>query len=64
MNQTLWMIFRGPLLLACLSLVGLVSGLLGDGPWDGLSWLSLGIPTLWVSAWCLKPLIGRRPRAR
>ncbi len=32
-----------PLLLAFLSVGGLVAGLLGDGIWDMLSWLSLGV---------------------
>ncbi|MDB5974160.1 MAG: hypothetical protein JWR07_920 [Nevskia sp.] len=37
-------VFGMPLLLALLSLLGLVSALLGDGAWDALSWLALGIP--------------------
>jgi hypothetical protein len=37
-------VFGMPLLLALISLVGLVSALLGDGAWDALSWLALGIP--------------------
>ena len=32
-----------PLLLAFLSVGGLVAGLLGDGIWDMLSWLALGV---------------------
>ena len=44
MKRNLWMVFRWPLALAVLSLVGLVSALVGDGPWDALSWVALGIP--------------------
>jgi uncharacterized iron-regulated membrane protein len=35
--------WRMPLLLACLTLIGLVSALLEDGVWDWLSWLMLGV---------------------
>jgi uncharacterized membrane protein YczE len=42
---SLWQIFRIPLLLGALSAIGLVSALVGDGPWDVLSWLMLGIPS-------------------
>jgi hypothetical protein len=38
------MIFRWPLLLFVLSLFGLLSALIGDGVYDLLSWLSLGVP--------------------
>jgi len=31
--------------LAVLSAVGLLSALLGDGGWDALSWVALGLPT-------------------
>ncbi|MGK6320502.1 hypothetical protein [Sphingomonas sp. DT-204] len=37
-----WKIFRWPLLIAAVSLVGLVSALVGDGWYDLLSWLTLG----------------------
>ncbi|MBB5018425.1 hypothetical protein HNQ59_001713 [Chitinivorax tropicus] len=46
MRLTLWHVFRQPLLLAVLTLVGLLSALLGEGVWDWVSWLSLG----WVCA--------------
>lgn len=51
MNQSikLWGV---PLLLAIISLVGLISALVGDGLLDFLSWLGLGIPLL-VIAWYL-----------
>lgn len=40
----LWQPYRVPLLLASASIVGLVSALIGDGPFDLLSWLALGGP--------------------
>ncbi len=42
--------WRWPIALAALSLVGLVSALVADGVWDALSWLTLGLPVV-VCAW-------------
>jgi hypothetical protein len=39
-----------PILLGILTLVGLVSALLGDGIWDTVSAFALGAPVL-VGAW-------------
>lgn len=58
MRRGLWMIFRWPLLLALLSLFGLLSALVGDELYDLLSWLSLGIPLL------LLVVVGWRLRGR
>ena len=41
-GQSGWRIFRWPLLIAVMSVVGLVSALVGDGWYDILSWLCLG----------------------
>ena len=38
------MIWRWPIAIAVLSVVGLAAGLLFDGWGDALSWLGLGIP--------------------
>lgn len=38
-------IWRAPIMLGGLTAVGLLSGLLGDGAWDAVAWLGLGIPT-------------------
>ena len=38
-------LWGGPIVMAVLSGVGLLSALLGDGAWDWVSWLALGIPT-------------------
>jgi uncharacterized iron-regulated membrane protein len=40
------MIYRGPLALAVLSLIGLVTALVGDGIWDAIGWLCLAVPAL------------------
>lgn len=53
-------IWGAPIVLAILTTVGLISALLGDGVWDALSAVTLGIPCL-VGAWyCLR----RAPKAR
>lgn len=45
-RQTLRQIFAAPIVIGVLSTVGLISALVGDGLWDGLSWLSLAIPCI------------------
>ncbi|WP_396595570.1 hypothetical protein [Brevundimonas sp. R86498] len=35
-HHSLWITFRWPLLLAALTLTGLIGALLADGVWDGL----------------------------
>ncbi len=57
MTRSAWATFRWPLLVAALSIVGLVSALLGDGPWDALSWIALGAPAAGFGAWCLRPFV-------
>ncbi|WP_162945818.1 hypothetical protein [Pseudomonas sp. DY-1] len=49
--------FTLPLIIGLLGTLGLFSALLGDGWWDALAWLGLGVPTL-LGCW---PLL-RRPR--
>jgi hypothetical protein len=44
-------VYGMPLLLAVVSLIGLLSALVGDGIWDALSWFCLGTPVT-VIAWC------------
>lgn len=48
---TAYQVWSRPVLLGLLSGVGLVSALLGDGVWDTVSWVTLGIPVL-ISVWC------------
>ncbi|MBN9594058.1 MAG: hypothetical protein J0G36_01790 [Afipia sp.] len=45
-RQTNGQIFAIPALLGVLSIIGLVSALVGDGVWDGVSWVTLAIPIL------------------
>jgi len=53
-----WRIFGVPALLGGLSAVGLLSALLGDGIWDMLSWLTLGIPLLVTVRYIARPMRG------
>jgi hypothetical protein len=39
-----WHVWRTPIVLAALSIAGLISGLVGDGLWDVMSWIGLGVP--------------------
>ena len=48
-RQTIRQIFAGPVVVAVLSAAGLLSALLGDGIWDGVSWVVLAIP---VALYC------------
>jgi xanthosine utilization system XapX-like protein len=47
MNMNLWGV---PVALGFLTLIGLISALLGDGIWDAVSALALGTPVA-VSIW-------------
>jgi len=55
-------VFAAPALIALVSLVGLMAALVGDGLWDGLSWLSLGGVTVLTLALSLD--LCRWPRRR
>lgn len=59
MIRTHTQIWAMPVLLAVLTVIGLVPALLGDGIWDLVSAVSLGTPVA-VGAWHAL----RRPRAR
>lgn len=48
-------IFAAPALMGLLSLVGLLSALLGDQLWDALSWATLGIPLLVIAWYMARP---------
>ena len=39
-------VFAIPIVIAVLSAAGLFAALLGDGVWDSLSWVGLGIPAV------------------
>ncbi|WP_244487234.1 hypothetical protein [Afipia sp. Root123D2] len=48
-------IFAAPAVIGGLSVVGLISALVGDGVWDGLSWLTLGVPVALCAFFTLRP---------
>jgi hypothetical protein len=52
MNGPFLRLWGWPLLLAVVTLVGLVSALLGDGVLDAVAWAGLGLP-LALGAWHL-----------
>jgi hypothetical protein len=58
-HRTLGQIFATPIVVGALSTVGLVAALVGDGWWDVVSWLSLGLPVLLYLFF-----VARRKRAR
>jgi hypothetical protein len=45
-----WLLWRWPLVLGLLTLVGLVSGLVSDGVGDAIAWIGLGVP-VWAGLW-------------
>ncbi|SEE07943.1 hypothetical protein [Bradyrhizobium erythrophlei] len=45
-HRSLSQIFAAPLVVAIVSTVGLISALVGDGWWDAVSWVALGLPVL------------------
>jgi hypothetical protein len=59
-TPTSWTLWGWPVAIALVSAVGVVGALVGDGAWDWLAWIGLGVPTfaaLWFG------LRGRGPRA-
>jgi len=47
---TLWQIFAPPMVLGLACAAGLTTALVGDGAWDAVSWLCLGLLVA-VSLW-------------
>ncbi|MDF0729770.1 hypothetical protein P0Y43_03375 [Pseudomonas entomophila] len=45
-SQSTRRIFAWPALIGVLGAAGLFAALLGDGGWDALAWLGLGIPAV------------------
>ncbi|MCS3414884.1 hypothetical protein M2399_004092 [Pseudomonas sp. BIGb0450] len=51
-QSSFWKVFGIPLAIGLLSAAGLFAALLGDGLWDSLSWVGLGIPAV-IGIWAL-----------
>lgn len=51
-QSNFWKVFGVPLGSGLLSAAGLFAALLGDGGWDSLSWIGLGIPSV-IGVWGL-----------
>ena len=45
-QSSFWRVFGVPVVIGLLGATGLFAALLGDGAWDSLSWLGLGVPAL------------------
>ncbi|MBH8615329.1 MULTISPECIES: hypothetical protein [Pseudomonas] len=45
-QSNFWKVFATPTVIALFTAAGLFAALLGDGIWDALSWLGLGIPAV------------------
>ncbi|AKJ97241.1 MULTISPECIES: hypothetical protein [Pseudomonas] len=43
-QSSFWRVFGLPMGIGVLCAAGLFSALLGDGLWDAVSWLGLGVP--------------------
>lgn len=51
-RQGTWRVFRWPMLIGAVSVVGLISALVGDGWYDMLSWAALGgTVAVMIAAW-------------
>ena len=48
LQSNFWKVFSVPLAIGIVSATGLFAALLGEGVWDTLSWIGLGIP-VWIS---------------
>jgi len=45
-HSNYWRVFAQPLWIGLLTAVGLFAALLGDGWWDTLAWVGMGIPAV------------------
>jgi hypothetical protein len=59
-RQSKRQIFAAPAVVGVLSAIGLTAALLGDGVWDGLSWITLLVPIMLYAGFIA---IGRRRQA-
>jgi hypothetical protein len=63
-RQSLTQIFAVPFVVAVLSTIGLVSALVGNGIWDGVSWIALVVPIALCGWFVLPRRAQRRSAAR
>ncbi|RYE16626.1 MAG: hypothetical protein EOP51_25445 [Sphingobacteriales bacterium] len=54
--KTFLHIWLAPIILGIVSAIGLLSALTGDGFWDVLSWITLGIPVIVGGYYLIKNL--------
>ncbi|SDV10883.1 hypothetical protein [Pseudomonas mucidolens] len=52
-QSSFWKVFGIPLVIGALSTTGLFAALLGDGLWDSLSWVGLGVPAV-IGIWAFR----------
>jgi len=45
-RRTFWQVFGAPIVLGVVSTAGLIVALAGNGLYDALSWITLGIPVI------------------
>ena len=45
-QSNFWKVFAIPTVIGLFTAAGLFAALLGDGIWDGLSWIGLGVPAV------------------
>lgn len=50
-----WKLWGIPILLGVSSIFGLLCALIGDGPWDVLSWLLLGLLIIVIAYFWARP---------
>ncbi|GAB4041399.1 hypothetical protein [Spirosoma jeollabukense] len=60
-KNSFWHVWTIPMLLAVVSLFGLISALVGDDFLDALSWITLALP-LGVSAWFVAKSLRKKKR--
>ncbi|WP_030139278.1 MULTISPECIES: hypothetical protein [Pseudomonas] len=53
-QSNFWKVFAIPSAIGVLCAAGLFSALLGDGMWDAVSWVGLGLPSV-LAVWGLVP---------
>ncbi|MFL6715920.1 MAG: hypothetical protein ACJ8G3_06090 [Burkholderiaceae bacterium] len=46
MKRSFWQTWGWPMAIAASTLAGLIAGLVGDGGWDALAAVALGVPAL------------------